>query len=730
MERIMIIAGLLSAQQVIAQPLSCDFSTSAEICYQANGTVVASVSGGTPPYAYLWTPEPPTGQGTPSLMGLPSGAYSLTVTDALGTEGIFVVDVVHDLSLGWTGAGSYVGAHALSGFGVPCEGECNGAMAMPNPPVVEGPFLYEWSDPTITQIATSPQGDPVFFGFCADGTYSYTVSNPMGCSSTSQPFTNPMVPDASLWTLGDTIVPSECDGFTGYTELLQDLAWPWLSEVVVTNEFGTTYQWNSGTNWLFLGDFSPGPYIARVTFDSSACTQNILFTVPGVGEGCDGVGGVVHLDGDLDCMQDPGEPSMPGRLLRVDPGGMLAITDAQGNYSMALDDGEYTLTWLDTTSEPNCPAATAIPFSVNGASAVVDIAATGDGPLDLSITAANSFARPGFVHRIWAQVSNLGFAPSNDATLTCVLSPELSYVLADPLPTSVVGNTITWDIAALDALGSTVIGISTSVDVQAILGNYVQAQFSVVNNGPEDNTENNTYAARHLLTGSYDPNDKTAFTSTGQSATDYVLTQDAFIDYVIRFQNTGTDTAFTVVITDTLAAELDMTTFVQGAASHPFTVAFKPDRVVEWRFSNIQLPDSNVNEAASHGAVGFRIRPMLPLQPGTELANAADIFFDFNAPIRTNTSTLMATMATGVAEHTEPELLLFPNPTNGHFTIALEGQELTLLRLFSTDGRLAVQQRLTGTRAEVALEGLAPGAYRAEVRTTEGAVYQRSVLVQ
>ncbi len=147
-------------------------------------------------------------------------------------------------------------------------------------------------------------------------------------------------------------------------------------------------------------------------------------------------------------------------------------------------------------------------------------------------------------------------------------------------------------------------------------------------------------------------------------------------------------------------------------------------------FSNIQLPDSNVNEAASHGAVGFRIRPTLPLLPGTPLANAADIFFDFNAPIRTNTSTLMATMATGVAERAEPEMHLFPNPTTGHFTVALEGQELALLRLFSTDGRLAVQQRLTGTRVELALAGLAPGAYRAEVRTAEGAVYQLSVLVQ
>ena len=96
----------------------------------------------------------------------------------------------------------------------------------------------------------------------------------------------------------------------------------------------------------------------------------------------------------------------------------------------------------------------------------------------------------------------------------------------------------------------------------------------------------------------------------------------------------------------------------------------------------------------------------------------------------TEATSKMATMATGVAERTEHKMHLFPNPTTGHFTVALEGQELALLRLFSTDGRLAVQQRLTGTRVELALAGLAPGAYRAEVRTADGAVYQRSVLVQ
>jgi uncharacterized repeat protein (TIGR01451 family) len=77
---------------------------------------------------------------------------------------------------------------------------------------------------------------------------------------------------------------------------------------------------------------------------------------------------------------------------------------------------------------------------------------------------------------------------------------------------------------------------------------------------------NNT--ANHVVTvtGSYDPNEKVARTSSGSSATSYYIDQDEWIDYVLRFQNTGTDTAFNVVVTDTIAAELDLATFIQGAA--------------------------------------------------------------------------------------------------------------------------------------------------------------------
>jgi hypothetical protein len=58
--------------------------------------------------------------------------------------------------------------------------------------------------------------------------------------------------------------------------------------------------------------------------------------------------------------------------------------------------------------------------------------------------------------------------------------------------------------------------------------------------------------------------------------------------------------------------------------------------VLTFRFDQIMLPDSNVNEAASHGFVRFSVEPKANLPLETNVFNGASIYFDFNAPIVTN----------------------------------------------------------------------------------------------
>ena len=54
-----------------------------------NGTASVSVSGGVPPYTYLWS----NGQETPGLTGLCNGIYNVTVTDAVGTSSYKEIEI-------------------------------------------------------------------------------------------------------------------------------------------------------------------------------------------------------------------------------------------------------------------------------------------------------------------------------------------------------------------------------------------------------------------------------------------------------------------------------------------------------------------------------------------------------------------------------------------------------------------------------------------------------------
>ena len=137
-----------------------------------------------------------------------------------------------------------------------------------------------------------------------------------------------------------------------------------------------------------------------------------------------------------------------------------------------------------------------------------------------------------------------------------------------------------------------------------------------------------------VVTGSYDPNDKTGY-PLGITDSHFVA-PNGKMDYVIRFQNTGTDTAFTVVIRDTLDTDLNIFSVKEGVSSHDYTFTMYGPRILEWTFYDIQLPDSSTDYEGSNGFVTFTVEQNKDLPDHTEINNSAAIYFDFNSAIITN----------------------------------------------------------------------------------------------
>jgi len=136
------------------------------------------------------------------------------------------------------------------------------------------------------------------------------------------------------------------------------------------------------------------------------------------------------------------------------------------------------------------------------------------------------------------------------------------------------------------------------------------------------------------IIGSFDPNDIQVY-PTGISD-QHFIEENTKLTYKIRFQNTGSDTAFRVMIVDTLPPELEGASLNLGNSSHDYTFDIKFGNLLVWTFDNILLPDSTTNERESHGFVQFSISPKTGIELGTRIENKADIYFDFNAPIATN----------------------------------------------------------------------------------------------
>ncbi|GAL86084.1 hypothetical protein CHU_1647 [Sporocytophaga myxococcoides] len=135
---------------------------------------------------------------------------------------------------------------------------------------------------------------------------------------------------------------------------------------------------------------------------------------------------------------------------------------------------------------------------------------------------------------------------------------------------------------------------------------------------------------------SYDPNDKSVY-PIGLFDQHFIKNTEE-LEYLIRFKNKGTDTAYTVVIHDTLSTHLDLYTLSPGASSHEYTYELrgKESPVLIIRFRNINLVDSITNDAKSGGFFKFKISPKKDLPEWTVLSNKAGIYFDYNSAIITN----------------------------------------------------------------------------------------------
>jgi len=335
---------------------------------------------------------------------------------------------------------------------------------------------------------------------------------------------------------------------------------------------------------------------------------------------------------------DANEDLLFNQAFSLDPDEVLSFTNIDGATTFLLDEmSDYTLNF-----EGNPLWNLSTPGSVDFSTGTEEFdetyyfGLTPAGNFTLQdIDLSSSINRCNWDVNFWLTYTNVG-TTTNDGFVELILDSLTNFVSANPTADSVStdGNlywfytdlapTFTNQIQVVIAMPG-VEAIDETMDFEANIETW-------------EGTGTNKAILSSELACSYDPNDKLVSPSGyAGDPKNFTLFEDE-LEYTVRFQNTGNDTAFVVQILDELDPKLDLSTFRVISSSHPVeTTLDMASREVAFLFENIFLPDSFVNEPASHGFIKYSIAGLDGLDEFSEIQNTAGIYFDQNPPVITNT---------------------------------------------------------------------------------------------
>ena len=293
----------------------------------------------------------------------------------------------------------------------------------------------------------------------------------------------------------------------------------------------------------------------------------------------------------------------------------------------------------------------------------------------------------------------------------------MDLVTAVPAISSQTTNTLIWNFSNL-AVSETreivvTMNINSPLETPPVdVGN--QLIFTATATDDEDETPlNNTSTLTQTVVGSYDPNDKTCAEGSSLSISDV----GNYLHYVIRFENTGTANAEFIVVRDVIdTSKFLINTLTPLSGSHSFTTKIRNTNQVEFIFENINLPFDDAN---NDGYVAFKIKTKPTLTVGTNINNTANIYFDYNAPITTNTATTtIAALSTQDFEFSSV-FSLSPVPAKNVLTITTKQNVImSSANIYNTLGQLV--QVSTNPTETIDVSGLKAGTYFIKIISDKG----------
>jgi uncharacterized repeat protein (TIGR01451 family) len=459
------------------------------------------------------------------------------------------------------------------------------------------------------------------------------------------------------------------------------------------------------------------------------------------------IGGIVYVDKNANCIYDSGTdvPVVNITMKAVHNGNIaaIAVTNFLGKYSFDYLNSSYNYKIeMDSASSSaysaTCPASgiiDTVPTATN-----INFAVQCNKGFDLTGILAACIDTP-FIgeSEISACIYNTRCMSVNGSMkLVIDTSFKVYFILSDSTPT-VSGDTLTWNFNNMGPEGNQYLCVSLKGTVNLPPNDSIQISLIATPIAGDSVPSNNiiTYWVHvfpHNCIGvPFDPNEKSV-SPVGN------ITPSQRLTYAIQFQNTGTAVAHNVVVIDTLSPYLDPATLQIINSSAPMTTEIIAGHILKFTFNNISLPDTATSKIASIGDLTYSILPLSTVPDGIDIKNTADIYFDANPAVITNTThSPVGNVVTSVVSNSlqNGNITCFPNPSSNKVTIlySLNQSANVSISVYDMLGDkikdLVNDSKVAGTyNVEWMPNGISPGVYLLRYVVNGEAKVQKLIITQ
>ena len=400
-------------------------------------------------------------------------------------------------------------------------------------------------------------------------------------------------------------------------------------------------------------------------------------------------------------------------------GGLIA--DGTGNYFYDVQQGTYTINpVLENPTYFNIsPTTVTVNFPTQASPYNQDFCVTKTGvhsDVEIALIPTTP-ARPGFDATYKLIFRNKGTEVENGSVTLTYDDSVLDYLQSNPVYSNSATNSYTWNYTNLQPFESRAITIAFNVnspmETPAVNNGDVLVYTATVTTQNTDETPtDNTITLNQTVVGSYDPNDKTCL--EGETINPSMIGE--YVNYMIRFENTGTYPAENIVVRDDIdPTQFDIATLVPLSGSHEFYTRINGNKV-EFIFENINL---DFDDATNDGYVAFKIKTLSTLTVNSTISNTAKIYFDYNYPIVTNTATSTYQVLNAQSFEFDSAFTLYPNPAKAVLNLqAKNGTTIQSIEIYNIVGQVVLA--LPNASSTIDVSSLESGSYFIKINSDNG----------